>query len=156
VTPAGAPIPAYLPVITFAILFGLSMDSEVFIMSGVREEWLRLGDPQRSVLTGLGSTARVVTSAAAIMVAVFAGFAADPLVEVKMIGIALATAILVDAVRMVLLPATMTLLASRAWWLPEWLGRVMPRVELHGAKALPLELDDELDALDELPLQPAR
>jgi putative drug exporter of the RND superfamily len=157
-TPVGAPIPAYLPMITFAILFGLSMDYEVFIMSRVREEWLRLGDPQRSVLTGLGSTARVVTSAAAIMVAVFAGFAADPLVEVKMIGVALATAILVDAtvVRMVLLPATMTLLGARVWWLPRWLNRVLPRVELHGSEALPLELDLELDELDERTLQPAR
>jgi putative drug exporter of the RND superfamily len=157
-TQAGAPIPAYLPVITFAILFGLSMDYEVFIMSRTREEWLRLGDPHRSVLAGLGSTARVVTSAAAIMVAVFAGFAADPLVDVKMIGVALATAILVDAtvVRMVLLPATMTLLGSRAWWLPDWLDRVLPRVELHGSEALPTELDLELDRLHERPLQPVR
>jgi RND superfamily putative drug exporter len=156
-TPSGAPIPAYLPVITFAILFGLSMDYEVFIMSRVREEWLRLGDPQASVLAGLGSTARVVTSAAAIMVAVFAGFAADPLVEIKMIGIALATAILVDAtvVRMVLLPATMSLLGARAWWLPAWLDRLLPRVELHGAEALPLDLD-ALDTVEprELVSQP--
>ena len=139
--PAGAPIPAYLPVITFAILFGLSMDYEVFIMSRIREEWMRGRDAQRAVLGGLGSTAKVVTSAAAIMVAVFAGFAADPLVEIKMIGIALATAILVDAtvVRMVLLPASMTLLGERAWWLPRWLDRVLPHVELHGAEALPVE-----------------
>jgi RND superfamily putative drug exporter len=133
------------------------MDYEVFIMSRVREEWLRLGDPHRSVLTGLGSTARVVTSAAAIMVAVFAGFAADPLVEIKMIGVALATAILVDAtvVRMVLLPATMALLGRRAWWLPRWLDRALPRVELHGSEALPLDLDelDELDRVDGRELQ---
>jgi RND superfamily putative drug exporter len=152
--PSGAPIPAYLPVITFAILFGLSMDYEVFIMSRIREEWMRRGDSQEAVLGGLGSTAKVVTSAAAIMVAVFAGFAADPLVEIKMIGIALATAILVDAtvVRMVLLPASMTLLGERAWWLPAWLDRRLPHVELHGAEALPVaddasSLDDELHQL---------
>jgi RND superfamily putative drug exporter len=105
------------------------------------------------VLGGLGSTAKVVTSAAAIMVAVFAGFAADPLVEIKMIGIALATAILVDAtvVRMVLLPASMALLGERAWWLPSWLDRVLPHVELHGAEALPVgepTLEDELLTLE--------
>jgi RND superfamily putative drug exporter len=159
--PAGAPIPAYLPVITFAILFGLSMDYEVFIMSRIREEWLRRGDSHGAVMGGLGSTAKVVTSAAAIMVAVFAGFAADPLVEIKMIGIALATAILVDAtvVRMVLLPSSMTLLGERAWWLPAWLDQVLPHVELHGAEALPVDestpgdesessLDDELRVLE--------
>jgi RND superfamily putative drug exporter len=148
--PAGAPIPAYLPVITFAILFGLSMDYEVFIMSRIREEWLQGRRPLDAVMGGLGTTAKVVTSAAAIMVAVFAGFAADPLVEIKMIGIALAVAILVDAtiVRMVLLPASMALLGDRAWWIPAWLDRVLPHAELHTADAISVADDAEKTAVE--------
>ncbi len=133
--PDSVPIAPYVPVLMFAILFGLSMDYEVFLLSRVREEYLRTGDSKASVVAGLSSTARVITSAALIMVAVFLGFALDPGVAIKMIGLGLATAIAVDAtvVRLVLVPATMTLLGARNWYLPAWLDRVLPNVDPHGS-----------------------
>jgi putative drug exporter of the RND superfamily len=133
--PDSVPIAPYVPVLMFAILFGLSMDYEVFLLSRVREEYLRTGDSRGSVVAGLSSTARVITSAALIMVAVFLGFALDPGVAIKMIGIGLATAIAVDAtvVRLVLVPATMALLGARNWYLPAWLDRVLPNVDPHGS-----------------------
>jgi RND superfamily putative drug exporter len=133
--PDAVPIAPYVPVLMFAILFGLSMDYEVFLLSRVREEFLRTGDSTASVVAGLSSTARVITSAALIMVAVFLGFALDPGVAIKMIGIGLATAIAVDAtiVRLVLVPATMALLGARNWYLPAWLDRVLPHVDPHGS-----------------------
>src|SRR5829696_3016541 len=132
--PGPVPIAAYVPVLMFAILFGLSMDYEVFLLSRVREEYLRTGDSRGSVVTGLSSTARVITSAALIMVLVFLGFAFDPAVVIKMIGIGLATAIAIDAtlVRLVLVPATMALLGDRNWYLPRWLDRVLPDLDAHG------------------------
>ena len=132
--PDAVPIAPYVPVLMFAILFGLSMDYEVFLLSRVREEYLRTGDSKGSVVAGLSSTARVITSAALIMVAVFLGFALDPAVAIKMIGIGLATAIAIDAtvVRLVLVPATMALLGARNWYLPAWLDRVLPNVDPHG------------------------
>ncbi len=132
--PDAVPIAPYVPVLMFAILFGLSMDYEVFLLSRVREEFLRTGDSKGSVVAGLSSTARVITSAALIMVAVFLGFALDPGVAIKMIGIGLATAIAVDAtiVRLVLVPATMTLLGARNWYLPAWLDKLLPQVDAHG------------------------
>ena len=118
----------------FAIVFGLSMDYEVFLLSRVREHYLATGDNDASVIAGLASTARVITSAALIMVSVFLGFVlgADP--TTKMLGLGLATAIFVDAtiVRMVLVPATMTLMGSANWWLPSWLDRRMPNIDLDG------------------------
>ncbi len=138
--PDAVPIAPYVPVLMFAILFGLSMDYEVFLLSRVREEFLRTGDSKGSVVAGLSSTARVITSAALIMVAVFLGFALDPGVAIKMIGIGLATAIAVDAtvVRLVLVPATMTLLGARNWYLPAWLDRVLPHVDPHGTTPAPV------------------
>ncbi len=138
--PDAVPIAPYVPVLMFAILFGLSMDYEVFLLSRVREEFLRTGDSKGSVVAGLSSTARVITSAALIMVAVFLGFALDPGVAIKMIGIGLATAIAVDAtvVRLVLVPATMTLLGARNWYLPAWLDRVLPHVDPHGTTPEPV------------------
>ena len=132
--PGTVPIAAYVPVLMFAILFGLSMDYEVFLLSRVREEFLRTGDSRGSVVTGLSSTARVITSAALIMVLVFLGFAFDPAVGVKMIGSGLATAIAIDAtlVRLVLVPATMALLGDRNWYLPRWLDRLLPDLDAHG------------------------
>jgi RND superfamily putative drug exporter len=147
--PDAVPIAPYVPVLMFAILFGLSMDYEVFLLSRVREEFLRTGDSKASVVAGLSSTARVITSAALIMVAVFMGFALDPGVAIKMIGIGLATAIAVDAtvVRLVLVPATMTLLGARNWYLPAWLDRVLPNVDPHGSvpvsEAPVVELPDQ-------------
>ena len=144
--PDAVPIAPYVPVLMFAILFGLSMDYEVFLLSRVREEFLRTGDSKGSVVAGLSSTARVITSAALIMVAVFLGFALDPGVAIKMIGIGLATAIAVDAtvVRLVLVPATMTLLGHRNWYLPAWLDRVLPHVDPHGSPAPVVELPEQL------------
>jgi RND superfamily putative drug exporter len=143
--PAAMPIAPYVPVLMFAILFGLSMDYEVFLLSRVREEFLRTGDSKASVVAGLSSTARVITSAALIMVAVFLGFALDPAVAIKMIGIGLATAIALDAtlVRLVLVPATMTLLGARNWYLPRWLDRVLPNVDPHGGPTTPVVLPEQ-------------
>ncbi len=144
--PDAVPIAPYVPVLMFAILFGLSMDYEVFLLSRVREEFLRTGDSKGSVVAGLSSTARVITSAALIMVAVFLGFALDPAVAIKMIGIGLATAIAVDAtvVRLVLVPATMALLGARNWYLPAWLDRVLPHVDPHGTSpAAVVELPEQ-------------
>ena len=112
----------------FTILFGLSMDYEVFLLSRIREEWLRTGDNATSVADGLATTGRVITAAAAIMVCVFGSFVLGDLRVLKLFGLGLATAVLVDAtlVRMVLVPATMELLGQANWWFPRWLDRVVP------------------------------
>jgi putative drug exporter of the RND superfamily len=135
--PGTVPVAAYVPVLMFAILFGLSMDYEVFLLSRVREEYLRTGDGHDSVVAGLSSTARVISSAALIMVLVFLGFALDPVVVIKMMGIGLATAIALAAtvVRLLLVPAAMALLGERNWYLPRWLDRVLPDVHPHGPDA---------------------
>ncbi|MBJ7356095.1 MMPL family transporter [Nocardioides sp.] len=124
------PITSIIIVLMFPILFGLSMDYEVFLLSRVREELERTGDNVESVARGLAGTGRVITSAALIMIVVFLSFVASPVPSLKMLGLGLATAILVDAtiVRMVLVPATMALLGNANWWLPAWLDRVLPRV----------------------------
>ncbi len=126
------PVPPFIPVIMFATLFGLSMDYEVFLLSRVREEFLRRGDTSTAVTEGLTRTARVISAAAAIMVAVFGSLALSPEVFLKLIGLGLATAVLVDAtiVRLVLVPAVMQLLGERNWWMPRWLDRIIPRAEL--------------------------
>jgi len=122
------PVPPFIPVFMFAILFGLSMDYEVFLLSRIREEFLQHGDNSRAVVEGLAKTARVITAAAAIMIAVFSSFvlSADPIL--KLMGIGLATAILVDAtiVRMLLVPAIMQILGRANWWLPRWMDRLLP------------------------------
>jgi len=125
------PVPPFIPVIMFAILFGLSMDYEVFLLSRVREEFLARGNTARAVTEGLARTARVITAAALIMVAVFGAFALSPEVFLKLIGIGMASAILIDAtiVRMVLVPAVMQLLGDRNWWLPGWIARLLPEPE---------------------------
>ena len=126
------PVPPFIPVMMFAILFGLSMDYEVFLLSRIREEFLGGKATSRAVSDGLARTARVITAAAAIMVAVFGAFVLSDEVFLKLIGVGLATAILVDAtvVRMVLVPAVMQLLGERNWWLPRWLDRLIPQTEL--------------------------
>ncbi len=125
------PIAPFMPVMMFAILFGLSMDYEVFLISRIREEYLRHGDTRRAVADGLAKTARVITAAAAIMVVVFLAFVTAPDVFLKLFGIGLATAIFLDAtvVRMVLVPAVMQLLGKRNWWIPDWLERILPRLD---------------------------
>ncbi|MEM7094913.1 MAG: MMPL family transporter [Actinomycetota bacterium] len=133
------PIVSFLPMFMFAILFGLSMDYEVFLLSRVREEYLITGDNDSSVIHGIASTARVITSAALIMISVFLGFVLgdDPII--KMMGLGLATAIFVDAtiVRMVLVPATMKLMGDANWWIPGWLDRLLPTVDIEGETGLP-------------------
>jgi putative drug exporter of the RND superfamily len=134
------PIAPFMPVMMFAILFGLSMDYEVFLISRIREEYLQHGDTRRAVADGLAKTARVITAAAAIMVVVFLAFLAAPDVFLKLFGIGLASAIFLDAtlVRMVLVPAVMQLLGARNWWIPRWLERVLPRLDVERG-SLPAE-----------------
>ncbi len=126
------PIEFWVPMMLFTILFGLSMDYEVFLLSRVREEYLLHGDNATAVADGLAATARVITAAAAIMIAVFMSFVLGDLRVLKLMGLGLASAILVDAtvVRMVLVPATMELLGNANWWLPKWLDRLVPRVSI--------------------------
>jgi RND superfamily putative drug exporter len=135
------PIPAYVPMLVFAIVFGLSMDYEVFLLSRVHEAWLKTRDPHRSVAIGIGSTARVITTAAAIMVVVFTSFvlSSDPVV--KMLAIGMAVAVLIDAsiVRMILVPSVMTLLGKRAWWMPRFLEPVVPHLNLEDGTEIPAE-----------------
>jgi RND superfamily putative drug exporter len=132
---ATVPIMPLAPMLMFAILFGLSMDYEVFLLSRVREQYLRHGDPKRAVVEGLGSTGRVITSAGLIMIAVFGAFILSTDVTTKMFGVGLSVAVLLDVtlVRMVLVPAAMSVLGHRAWWLPSWLDRRLPTVDLEGA-----------------------
>ena len=126
------PVPPFIPVMMFAILFGLSMDYEVFLLSRIREAHLAGAETSAAVVEGLARTARVITAAAAIMVAVFGAFVLSGEVFLKLIGVGLASAVLIDAtiVRMVLVPALMQLLGERNWWLPRWLDRAVPRLEL--------------------------
>ncbi|MBJ8340865.1 MMPL family transporter [Antrihabitans sp. YC3-6] len=133
--PHEVPVSSWVPILMFTILFGLSMDYEVFLLSRVRELWLKTGDAHTSVIKGLASTGRVITSAGAIMIAVFAGFAMDSDITVKMMGVGLATAVLVDVtiVRMVLVPATMSILGKANWWIPAWLDRVLPKFDVEGS-----------------------
>ncbi|WP_084152267.1 MMPL family transporter [Nocardioides halotolerans] len=128
------PITSIIVVIMFPILFGLSMDYEVFLLSRIREEYDRTGDNAESVARGLAGTGRVVTSAALIMIAVFLSFVASPVPSLKMLGLGLAVAIAIDAtlVRMVLVPAAMALLGKANWWLPTWLDRAMPHLSVEG------------------------
>jgi putative drug exporter of the RND superfamily len=124
------PVAPFIPVMMFAILFGLSMDYEVFLLSRVREEYLGHGNTARAVSDGLAKTARVITAAAAIMVVVFLAFVTSGEIFLKLLGIGMATAVLVDAtvVRMVLVPAVMQLLGRANWWMPRWLDRAVPRL----------------------------
>jgi RND superfamily putative drug exporter len=126
------PIAPFMPVMMFAILFGLSMDYEVFLISRIREEYLKDGNTRRAVADGLAKTARVITAAAAIMVVVFLSFVTSQEVFLKLFGIGLAAAVFLDAtiVRMVLVPAVMQLLGKWNWWIPDWLERVLPRLDV--------------------------
>jgi putative drug exporter of the RND superfamily len=130
------PIEAFVPVMIFAIAFGLSMDYEVFLLSRMHEEWERTGDAPTAIREGLATTGRVVTAAAAIMVVVFGAFLLDPGRMLKQFGLGLAVAILLDAlvIRCLLVPAVMQLLGTRAWWLPAWIARRLPRVALERAE----------------------
>ena len=147
-----------LPVIFFAVLFGLSMDYEVFLVSRIREAYNATGDNTESVARGLAATGRVITSGALIMMIVFLSFVSDPSPFVKMIGLGLATAIALDAtvIRMVLVPATMALMGRANWWLPGWLDRVLPHinidsdppVQLPGSVPVPAPRETPVEVLD--------
>jgi RND superfamily putative drug exporter len=132
------PIVSFVPLVMFVILFGLSMDYEVFLMSRMKEEWDRTGDAKKSVVLGVANTARVITTAAAIMMAVFLAFVANPSPTVKLIGFGMAVAVFIDStiVRMILVPAVMDLLGTRAWWFPKWLGW-LPHLDIEGVQPPP-------------------
>lgn len=131
------PIESYVPMMMFAIIFGLSMDYEIFLLSRVHEAWLRTGDAKASVAHALEITARVITCAALIMVSVFAAFILSDNIVVKMLGLGLAVSVLIDAtvVRLLLVPAVMTLLGAHAWWTPRWLDRILPHIDTEGEPA---------------------
>ncbi|MFJ9467343.1 MMPL family transporter [Streptomyces caniferus] len=133
------PIESYVPMMMFAIVFGLSMDYEIFLLSRVHEAWLRTDEAKASVAHALEITARVITCAALIMVSVFAAFLISDNTVVKMLGLGLAVSVLIDAtvVRLLLVPAVMTLLGRAAWWTPRWLDRILPHVRTEGEEQLP-------------------
>jgi putative drug exporter of the RND superfamily len=128
------PIVSFVPLLMFAILFGLSMDYEVFLLTQMREHYTKTGDERRAVIEGLANTGRVITSAAAIMVCVFTSFVlnGDPVVKEFGVGLAIAIAIDSTLVRCLLVPAVMVLLGKRAWWLPSWLDRIVPKISIEG------------------------
>ena len=127
------PIVSFVPLFMFAVLFGLSMDYNVFLQSRIREEYHRGLSPDRSVVVALSRVGRIILGAGAIMTGVFLGFVTDPDVIVKTIGLGLAAAIVIDVlvVRMVVAPAVMALLGDRAWWFPSWL-EWLPKISLEG------------------------
>jgi putative drug exporter of the RND superfamily len=129
-------IEVFVPLFLFSILFGLSMDYEVFLLSRIREEYLRTGDNELAVARGLESTARTITSAALVMVTVFAAFAAGRLVPFKEMGFGLAVAVLIDAtlVRTILVPAVMRIVGRHNWWMPHWVDRWLPTIALESAE----------------------
>jgi RND superfamily putative drug exporter len=156
------PIVSFIPMFMFAVLFGLSMDYEVFLLSRIREAYVDGHDNTESVIVGITTTARVITSAALIMICVFLSFVFGSEPAVKMVGLGLATAVFVDAtiVRMVLVPSTMKLMGDANWWVPRWLDKRLPNVHLEGEGSLPPEeleagaADDDRDASGERELQP--
>ena len=136
------PIESWAPLMLFAVVFGLSMDYEVFLLSRIKEEYDRTGNNADAVANGLAATARVITAAAAIMVCVFGAFVLGPDRALKVFGLGMAVAVFIDAtiVRLVLVPATMELLGDRNWWLPAWLDRILPRIHIEGHPDLDAEL----------------
>ena len=132
----GAPLDvvAFVPLLMFALLFGLSMDYELLLLTRIREEYEATGDNRESVAIGLARSGRIITSAALVMITVFLIFTLNANPAIKMLGVGMAAAVLIDAtvVRLVLVPATMELLGNANWWLPRWLGRILPRIEVDG------------------------
>ena len=135
---SGGPIAAFLPVMVFAIVFGLSMDYEVFLVSRIHEEWTHGADNSTAVREGLIRTGRVITAAAAVMVVVFASFIGGGERVIELFGLALASAVFLDAlvIRVLMLPATLQLLGERTWWFPGWLDRILPRFALEPDEAV--------------------
>jgi RND superfamily putative drug exporter len=147
------PIQAFIPIMMFAILFGLSMDYEVFLLSRIREEYLRTGDNAQAVADGLSATARVITAAAAIMCTFFLAFVLGDNVIIKLFGIGFASAIFIDAtlIRLVIVPSTMELLGDANWWLPAWLDRILPHLDVEGPSLAPVA---DVEAIAEPELTP--
>jgi len=137
------PIEAFLPVMLFAILFGLSMDYEVFLISRVHEEWLRCGDNRTAVRNGLAATGKTITAAALIMILIFASFILGGERVIKEFGVGLAIGIFMDAVliRMAIVPSIMVLFGRANWWFPGWLDRVLPRVGIDPENVGALSVD---------------
>jgi RND superfamily putative drug exporter len=131
-----APIMSMLPILLIGVLFGLAMDYQVFLVTRMREEHVHGTEPQQAVITGFRHGSRVVVAAALIMISVFAGFVLADTTLIQSIGFALAFGVAVDAfvVRMTIVPAVMSLLGARAWWLPRWLNRVLPNVDVEGER----------------------
>jgi RND superfamily putative drug exporter len=147
-----APIEAWAPMMLFTILFGLSMDYEIFLLSRIREEYVKTGDNALSVANGLATTARVITAAAAIMITVFLSFVFGfDERAIKLFGMGLAVAIFIDAtlVRLVLVPATMELLGDANWWFPKWLDRIVPKISVEPQTEVPVDLPVDLDRPEE-------
>jgi RND superfamily putative drug exporter len=126
------PIESYVPMMMFAIVFGLSMDYEIFLISRISEAWQQTQDNTRSVGAGLSVTGRVISSAAFIMTAVFLSFTASPTVVIKMLAVGLAVSVVLDAtvVRLILVPSTMFLMGKANWWFPRRLDRILPRIHM--------------------------
>jgi len=141
----GGPVEPFIPMMLFAIVFGLSMDYEVFLLSRIKEEYDRTGDNGSAVADGLSMTARVITAAALIMVMVFGSFLLDVERVVKLLGLGLAVAVFLDAtiVRMLLVPATMELLGDKNWWLPGWLDRILPVIHVEAPPEEPGSAEGE-------------
>jgi uncharacterized membrane protein YdfJ with MMPL/SSD domain len=139
------PVTNFIPMIMFAILFGLSMDYEVFLLSRIREEYQRSGDNSLAVADGLAATARVITAAALIMITVFLAFVIGPELVIKQMGLGLAAAVFIDAtlIRMVLVPSSMELMGRANWWLPGWLGRILPNVNFEATPTRRAEQSEE-------------
>ena len=151
---APAPVVSFIPVILIGVLFGLAMDYELFLVSRMREEYHHTGEAGRSVLMGLGQSGRVVTAAALIMSAVFGSFLIGDDAIIKTMAFALALGVMIDAfvVRMTLVPAIMFLLGDRAWWMPKWLDRVLPNVDIEGA-SLPARSSDAPSHTNDAPAE---
>ncbi len=159
----GGPIEPFVPVILFAMLFGLSMDYQVFLVSRIAELWHATGDNALAVRRGLAEVSRVITAAAAIMIVVFGSFVTSDSRIIKLIGLGLATAIFLDAfvIRMVLMPAVMRLMGRANWWMPRWLDRILPRIDLDkgdGASVVPSKSagERELESAGSWPSTPRR
>jgi RND superfamily putative drug exporter len=142
---AKAPVEVFVPVLMVSILFGLSMDYEVFLVSRMHEEWVARRDNREAVTVGQAATGRVITAAAAIMILIFASFALGPNVVIKQFGLGLAGAIIIDAfiVRTILVPALMHLFGDANWWLPRWLDRALPQLNVEGSDS---DLPDRVSA----------
>lgn len=143
--PSAGPILAFLPVILIGILFGLAMDYEVFLVSKMREVYTHTGDPRRAILEGMRESGRVVVAAGLIMMAVFIGFMLAPDTIIKSIGMALTFGVFFDAfiVRMTIVPAVMTLMGKSAWYLPKWLDKILPNIDVEGESIHHIENNSE-------------